>query len=43
MAGRDDHDLPALEDLVRRPALIARAACRGVPVDDSFFPARAAT
>jgi hypothetical protein len=43
MAGRDDHDLPALEDLVRRPAWMARADCRGCQVDDAFFPARAAT
>jgi WhiB family redox-sensing transcriptional regulator len=29
MAGRDDHELPTLEDLVTRPAWMAEAACRG--------------
>jgi len=37
MAGSDAHELPDLEDLLRRPQWMARAACRGEPIGTFFL------
>jgi WhiB family redox-sensing transcriptional regulator len=39
MAPGIGEELPSLEDLAHRPAWMARAACRGLPLD-LFFPVR---
>ncbi len=40
MSGRDDHDSPGIESFLRRPAWMAKAACKGEPVGYFFFPER---